>query len=128
MSTIKDSFFAAKPRLREFKVEGMEGPVYFRPLSLDERGKFADSASKSKEASIEEKFSTMTLKLIIWATVDKEGKAVFEESDAEQLKKFDGEILINMQDVILEHSGLTVKAKEELEKNFETTPTESEPS
>lgn len=125
--SLSEKFFAAKPRLKEFKVEGMDEPLYIRPLSLGQRGKFGDSAkaAEAEDKSAEEKLRSMTVPLVIGAVVDNEGKPVFKEDAADRLMEFDGGILIKIQDAILEHSGLTAAAKDKLEKNSETAQSDT---
>ena len=116
----KDQILAVRPKVKEIDVPEWGGSVFIRPLTLGERGRFAQMAKPCVENPGE--VSRVQATVARWAICDDQGTPLFDDQGIGELMKRSGEPIANIFDAILAFSGMTPGAAEKLEKNSPTIP------
>ena len=116
----KDQILAVRPKVKEVEVPEWGGPVFIRPLTLGERGRFAQMAKPCAENPGQ--ISRVQATVLSWAICDDQGNPVLDAESIGKLMDKSGEPAAVLFDKILAFSGMTPKAADELEKNSPMIP------
>ena len=122
MSTVLDrSSILSVSDLRIEKVEVPEwgGCVYIKSLSGKERDAFEASMFEGRGKNRKENLANLRARLLVRVLVDKSGKRIFQESDANALGNKNAQALDRCFTKARELSGMTEEDVEEMVKNSE---------
>lgn len=126
MKLTRENFLEYTPKLKEVQVTELGGTVWIRSLTAAEQSKMVDIGNKFEKASGQDRMRNIVLRVIQWAVVDENGKPIFISDDIPAMMNKPAWIWMELQDEILAYSGMTKEAREELRKNLQSDPTESQ--
>jgi hypothetical protein len=119
----RDQILATKIPTVEVNVPEWGGSVLVRGLTGLERERYLAAMDADKKSD-----TNPTVYLVIAGVVDEAGSPVFDYSDADLLLAKSLKTLLTLSNKVIELSGLSAKAEEDLEKNSEPATTEDSSS
>lgn len=105
----RDDFLKADDfATREVELKELGGTVLVRELNAFESDEFSFGVMDAKGGADLRKARGLRIRVVTWATIDKDGKPLFRKTDVERLEKKSGRTVDCISSVILELSGIGV--------------------